>query len=344
MLRNRLGAAVILNAVCLLWPSDAFSQSVESFYKSRPLNLLSASGPGGGYDVYARVMARHLPKHLAGHPSIIVKNMEGAGGLKATNYLANVAERDGSVILATYNTLSLQPLIDATGVQYDPRELNWIGSIGKQQNICTTWKTHSEVKTLEDAMRKEVVVASTGPSNNNSTVPIVLNSLAKTKFKIIYGYTTGTMRLAMESGEVEGICGLAYSTLMASDPAWILEKKVNILTQFAKVKMAALPDVPLASEFIKDPRDRMVYDVLTIPQEMGRPIVAPQRVPVERVAALRAAFNDTMKDPEFLSDAERSQLIVEPLTGQEMNAYIKEIYATPPEVLKRAANLLRNSN
>jgi tripartite-type tricarboxylate transporter receptor subunit TctC len=344
MTRNLLGAASVLGAMCLLCSTQASSQSVEAFYKSRPLTLLSASGAGGGYDVYARVMARHLPKHLAGHPNILVKNMEGAGGLKATNYLANVAERDGSVILATYNTLSLQPLIDSTGIQYDPRELNWIGSIGKQQNICTTWKTHSDVKTLEDAMKREVIVASTGPSNNNSTVPIVLNSLVKTKFKIIYGYTTGSMRLAMESGEVEGICGLAYSTLMASDPAWILEKKVNILAQFAKVKMAALPDVPLASEFINDPKDQMVYDVLTIPQEMGRPIVAPQRVAVERIAALRTAFNDTMKDPDFLSDAKRSQLIVEPLTGEEMSGYIREIYATPPEVLKRAADLIRISN
>jgi tripartite-type tricarboxylate transporter receptor subunit TctC len=185
-------------------PAEA-AQSVEDFYKSKRLTVLIGSGAGGGYDVYARLLMRYMVKYILGHPTAVVQNQAGAAGVHATNLLANKSDRDGSVILATYNNLTIQPLLNAAGIQFDPRTLSWIGSIAKLNNVCITWHT-SPVKTFEQAKEREIVLSSTGVTSNSTAVPHLLNRLTGTKFKVINGYSTSAQRLAVERGEVEGTC------------------------------------------------------------------------------------------------------------------------------------------
>jgi tripartite-type tricarboxylate transporter receptor subunit TctC len=277
--------------------------------------LIIAGGVGGGYDVYARTLSRHYAKHIPGNPTIVAQNMETAGGIQATNHIANRAARDGSVILATYNSLMIQPLFDNNNILFDPRTLSFVGSMGKQTNICVT-RLASPVKTLEQAKEREVTVSSTGALSSVSQLPNLLNRLIGTRFKPIAGYAPTGMHLAMEQGEVEGICGLSYATLKASNPALILEKKINYLAQFGATRPAELPDVPLARDFVREPADQIVFEILAYPQEIGRPVVAPPDVPAERLQALRRAFDATMQDPEYLAEAKKVFQDIDPLTDR----------------------------
>ncbi len=328
-------------AAAVLFVTPAAAQSAADFYKGGKLTLIVASGVGGGYDAYARTFARHFDRHVPGQPAVVVQNMDGASGMIATNHLANRAARDGSVILATYNSLLIQPLFDNNNVQFDVQTMGWIGSIGKQANICMTWHT-SPVKKLEDAKNREMSVSSTGATSSTTQLPNVLNRLVGTKFKPIIGYATNEMYLALERGEVDGLCGLSYSTMKASHGDWVAGKKLNILTQFGSARIADLLDVPLALDFVAKAEDRQVFQMLAYPQEIGRPIVAPPGVPADRLAALRKAFDDTMKDPQFLAESQKVNQDVEPLSGAEVAAKLKQAYATPKEVIAFSADLLTN--
>lgn len=311
------------------------AQSVEDFYKSKRLTVLVGSGAGGGYDIYARLLMRHMVKHIPGHPAVVIQNQDGAAGVHATNLLANKSDRDGSVILATYNNLTIQPLFNAAGIQYDPLTLSWIGSIAKLNNVCITWHT-SSVKTFEQAKERQVILSSTGVTSNSTAVPHLLNKLIGTKFKVINGYSTSAQRLAVERGEAEGMC-LAYSTFKASNLEWIQNKKINLLVQVGLTKHPDIPEVPLATDFLHDQDDKKIMELLNIPQEMGRPMVAPPDVPAERLQALRRAFDATMKDPEYLAESERAHLEVDPITGEEMTEMIQRAYAMPKALIARAA-------
>jgi tripartite-type tricarboxylate transporter receptor subunit TctC len=315
------------------------AQTPEAFYKGKQVRLIIASGSGGGYDAYGRVLARWMPNYVPGKPTFVVQNMDGAGGLKATNYTYAVAPKDGSVFAATYNALTTEPLIGGHGVEYDPLKFNWIGSMGKQQQICTTWNT-SPIKTIEDAMAREVVTSSTGATGNSSTLPKLLNELLGTKFKVINGYGTSEMRLAVERGEVEGICGLSYTTLIASSPDWILNKKINILLQTGNKRHPAMPDVPLAVEKAKTDDGKAILRLYSTPEEIGRPFVAPPGVPDDRVAVLRRAFDATMKDKDFLVEADKAHLEIDPVTGEEMDRILKAAYASPPSVVAKVRDVL----
>ncbi len=209
----------------------AHAQSVASFYKGKDISMYVGSGAGGGYDAYARVFSRHYNNHIPGHPSIIVKNMPGAAGLKAQNYLYNVAPHDGLSLLATFNTVVLEPLYDLDKAKFDPRKMGWIGSIGKQTSTCISWHT-SPVKTLADAQKTQILVGATAPNATPTIFPKLLNQFVGTKFKVVTGYSTKGLRLALERGEIQGICGLAWETHMAATPQWILDKKINFLAQF----------------------------------------------------------------------------------------------------------------
>jgi len=201
----RLSLAII-GFVCVI--SGAAGQGADALYKDKQIRMVVGAGAGGGYDVYARVLARHLDRHIPGAPTIVIQNMPGAAGMLATNWAYNAAPKDGSVIVATYNAILPDPLYGDPAVQFDPLKFEWIGSIGKQQNICVTWHA-SPIKSIDDAMQREVTVASTGASGYSATMPPMLNALLGTKFKVIIGYATTEARLAVERGEAEGICGLS---------------------------------------------------------------------------------------------------------------------------------------
>jgi tripartite-type tricarboxylate transporter receptor subunit TctC len=317
----------------------AHAQTPEAFYKGKQVRLTIASGSGGGYDTYGRVLARWMPNHVPGKPTFVVQNMDGAGGLKATNYTYAVAPKDGTAFTATYNALTIEPLIGGHGVEYDPLKFNWIGSMGKQQQICTTWHT-SPIKTIEDAKTREIVVSSTGATGNSSTLPRLLNELLGTKFKVVNGYGTSEMRLAVERGEAEGVCGLSYTTLLASSPEWILNKKINILLQTGNARHPAMPDVPLAVEKAPTEEGKSILRLYSTPEEVGRPFVAPPGVPMDRVNALRRAFDATMTDKGFLADAEKTHLEIDAVTGEDMQKLLEQAYASPPAVIERVRQVV----
>ena len=311
------------------------------FYKGRSITMLIGSGAGGGYDIYSRVLARHMGRHIPGSPHIIPKNMGGAGSIKATNYLYNAAPRDGSIFAAVFNTLPVQPLIGRKGVKYDATKLNWIGSIGKLQNICTTFHK-SPINTFEKAKTNQVVVAATGASGNAAVYPKLFNRLFKTKFKVVTGYKSSGALLAVTRGEADGICGMGYQTLLASAPEWILENKLNILAQIGLNPHPALPNVPMVLDMVKNKADRDLLTFLMIPQEMGRPYTAAPGLPKARLAALRSAFDATMKDPAFLRDAEKVRMKVEPINAAAMKKLVARLSSMPAATIKNAAKLLKS--
>jgi tripartite-type tricarboxylate transporter receptor subunit TctC len=336
-LAKNAGRAIICGIVLApLASSDARAQSSATLYAGKQIRMVVASGAGGGYDAYARALARYMGKYIPGNPSIIAQNMPGAAGITATNWAYSVAPKDGTVILATYNALLAEPLFDNPAARYDPLKLESIGSISAQQNICATWHS-SPIKTIEQAKAREVTVAATGATGNSATLPNILNKVLGTKFKAIIGYSTTESRLAVERGEVDGVCGLSYSTLKASNPDWVRNNRINILVQTGSRPQTDLASVPVVVDLVADPENKKVIEVLAFAEEMGRPFMMPPGTPKEMVAVIRHAFDATMKDAEFLADAEKTLLEVDPLTGEEMEQKLKRAYATPKALVQKAA-------
>ncbi len=330
----------ILLLAAMASATPAMADPVADFYRTKSITMLVASGVGGGYDTYARVFARHAMKFIPGNPNIIAKNMPAAGGLAAASTLYNNADKDGLSIAAFANVSTLDPLFGNPGARYDPRKFGWIGSIGKLQNVCATWHT-SPVKTIDDAKKREVIVAGAGAASNTAVVPRIVNELLGTRFKIVSGYDpAGGLTMAVESGEAEGICGLSWSTMKASRPDWIAGKKLNVIVQMSMEKLPELSDVPAVLDLVTDPARKRVLELILIRQETGRPLATAPGAPPERLAALRKAFDETMRDPEFLADAERNQMEIEPLTGAQIDAFLEKAYATPPDIVAQAAALL----
>jgi tripartite-type tricarboxylate transporter receptor subunit TctC len=337
----RAVTAVICAAAC--WPAGAPAQTVEEFYRGKSITMLVGSGAGGGYDTYARIFARHMSRHIRGNPAIIAKNMPAAAGLAAASALYTTADKDGSTIAAFTNGAAMEPLFGNTSARYDAQKFNWLGSIGKLQNVCATWH-QSPVKTIEAARAREVIVAAAGATSNTAIVPKALNALIGTKFKVIAGYDTGAgLTLSIERGEAEGICGLSWSTIKASRPHWIRDKLLNIVVQMGLQKLSDLPDVPSALDLVTDPENRPVLELILIRQEAGRPFAAPPGVPADRIAALRSAFAATLDDGEFRADADKAQLEIEPLTASEIETFLATAYGAPRATVQKAAALVEPS-
>jgi tripartite-type tricarboxylate transporter receptor subunit TctC len=327
-----------------LWPPTVSqADTVEEFYRGKQVVLLVASGVGGGYDTYARTFARHVGRHLPGNPVIIPKNLPAAGGLAAANTLYAVSPKDGLTIAALTNGIAMDPLFGNPGARFDALKFNWIGSMGKLQNICATW-FQSPIKSIEAVRTREVTVAAAGPTSNTAIVPNVLNALLGTHFKVVTGYDPGSgMNLAIESREVEGICGLSWSTIRASRPDWIASGKLNVLVQMAVDKLPELAGVPSALDLVSEPDKKRVLELILLRQEMGRPIAAPPGVQAERVAALRRAFDATMTDPEFLADARRFQMEIDPLSANQIGSILATAYGAPAQIVSRASALVEPS-
>jgi len=328
-----MGAGVVF----LTAQGAARAQPAET-YPHKQIRMIIPAGAGGGYDSYARILAKHFEKFVPGHPVFVNQNMPGASGMVGTNWTASVAPKDGSVIAITYNTLLLEPLFGNSAAKYDPRELEWVGSMGKQQQTCATWHT-SPIKTIDQAREREVVVAATGATGNSALMPKQLNTLLGAKFKVVSGYSTSESRLAVERGEVEGICGLSLSTLKASSPEWIQNKRINILIQTGAEPQEGLGHVPLLSSLVKDVNDRQALAVLAFPEETGRPFFMPPGTPKPLVHVMRRAFDATLKDAAFLVDAEKARLELDPVPGAQVEAMIRQVYAMPAPLIRRAQDL-----
>jgi tripartite-type tricarboxylate transporter receptor subunit TctC len=323
--------------------ATTLAQTPEGFFRGRQITFLIGAGAGGGYDAYFRTFARYVVHHIPGAPSIVPKNMPAASGLAAANTLYTSADRDGATIGAFPNNIPMDPLFGNPGARYDPQKLNWLGSIGKLENVCATWIT-SPIKTIAQAREREVIVAAAAATSNSAIMPKVLNALLGTRFKIVAGYDPGSgMTLALESGETEGVCGLSWSTIKAARPHWIKDNKLNVLVQLGLAKLPELPDVPAALDLVTDPVKRQVLELILIRQEIGRPVAAPPGVPAERLETLRRAFDATMKDPEFLAEAEKLQLEIEPLSAQEIDGLLANAFASPKAIVQQAAELIEPS-
>jgi tripartite-type tricarboxylate transporter receptor subunit TctC len=282
-----------------------------------------------------------MPKHIPGNPVIVSRNLPGAGGLIAANTLYNNTPADGLTFAALTNGAAMDPLFGERAARFDAQKLNWIGSIGKLDNICITWQG-SPLTRIDQAKTREVAVSASGAGGNSSIMPRILNQFLGTRFKVIGGYTEGSgTTLALERGEVDGVCGLSYSTLKTMHPDWFRDRKVNVIVQIGLEKQRDLPDVPNALDLISNPDDRRVLELILIRQEMGRPFAMPDGVAPDRVAILRAAFEATLKDPAFLSDAAKLQMEIDPLTGGEIEELLKTAYSAPQPIVQRAAQLVR---
>ena len=330
--------ATLAGLTLALAAARADAQTAEEFYKGRTITLIVGSRAGAGYDVYGRLLARHITRHIPGQPRIVVQNMPGAGGIKAANYLGSIAVRDGSLISDTYSTMPLYPLLDGQGATFDPLKFNWLGSIARAMSACIAWHT-TNFHTLDDAIQREMRVSATGIGGWRVIAPRMLNLLVGTKFHVITGYGPNEDYLAIERGEVHGAC-TTYDTLQATKFEWLSQKKIRFIAQFGAKPEPGLEGATMVRERIKDPQDQKAFALIMSQQEYGRPFAMPPGVPADRVQALRGAFNATMKDPEFRTEAQQAHLWLDSLTAEQMEDLIKVAYSSPPAIIQRAKAIL----
>jgi tripartite-type tricarboxylate transporter receptor subunit TctC len=327
-----VGAAIL---ALLLAAAPATAQSVADFYRGRTITVSVGLSAGGGYDLHARVLAKYFGRHVPGAPAVVVKNVPGAGGLTLVNALYTTLPRDGSELATFERGITLEPLLDSAQARFDPLRLSWIGSTDNDASTCLSWHT-AGVKTMDDLMRQELIVGGTGSTAIANTYPRLLNAVLGTRFRVIPGYPgANDALLAMERGETQGFCSLGFSTLEAIRPGWMAEHKVNIFVQLALKKSSEHPEVPLALDFAKTDADRAAIALIVSPNLFARPFAAPPAVPGDRLEALRKAFEETVSDPDYLAEAKARSLHVELVTGRELDAVLRRIYATPGEIVAR---------
>jgi tripartite-type tricarboxylate transporter receptor subunit TctC len=333
---------VTATAFALLPAALAHAQSPAEFYKGRNVDLYIGYSVGGAYDLYARVLARHLGKHIPGNPTITPKNMEGAGSLRLANWLYNVGPKNGTALGTIGRGTAFDPLLGSKGAQFQADKFTWIGSANNEVSVCVAWKT-SGITKFEDVFERELIVGGTGQAADTDQFPRILNGVLGTKLKIVTGYPGGNeITLAMERGEVQGRCGWSWSSVLSTHKRWIDDKSINVLVQMSLNKHPDLPDVPLVMDFAKSEDQQQIFKLIFARQVMGRPYLAPGGVPKDRADALRNAFARTMQDPEFLADAEKSQLEITPVTGEAIDKLVKDLYQTPKTLAAKAAEFIRH--
>jgi tripartite-type tricarboxylate transporter receptor subunit TctC len=332
MIRN----AIALTLAVLAVSTTARAQSAEEFYRGRNINILVGFSAGGGYDLYARLLGRHIGRHIPGNPAVTVQNMPGAGSLKATQNVYGVAPRDGLTLATVSRGMLSDPLLNAAS--FDPRKLTWLGSITSETSVCATWKT-SQVKTWDDMFQREFSLGSNALGDDTANFALIVRNVFGAKVKLVTGYPGGNdVNLAMERGEVDGRCGWSWSSLK-SQKRWL--PNINLLVQFNLEKNPDLPDVPRALDRAANEEQRQVLRLLIAGQYVGRPFITTPEVPADRKAALRAAFDATMKDPEFLAEAAKTDMEITPISGESIDAFIAELYKTPKDVVEKAAAAIR---
>jgi len=324
-----------------LLAAPAAADPVADFYRGKSLTMIIATSPGGDYDIRARLVARHLGRHIPGEPTIIARNMPGAVGLQAANYLAVQAPRDGTVLHAIMQAMSAYQAMGGSNVEYDTRKLFWIGNTTNSPNVVNSWYT-TGIKTIQDVMERELVVGAPGTNTPSVYYPRIMNALAGTKFKIVTGYPGGNdVDLAMERGEVAGRCGWSWTSVKGLHQSWLDRKEINILYQMGLSKHRDLPDVPLIVDLARTDEERAILRLIFARQVMAWPFLAPPGTPGERVDVLRKAFLQTMQDGDFLAEAGKAGLEITPVAGADIQKLVQQIYATPAGIARRAAELLQ---
>jgi len=314
-------------------PTNA-QDDAAAFYKGKSVRLVVGVGVGSGYDINARLLARHMTKHIPGNPSIVVQNQPGAGSLTMTNQLYAGGPFDGTVIGASFNGLPTTPLLQPTGARFEAIKINWIGSTNRETQVSYVWHT-APIQTFNDIRTTETIIGAQAPGSTQYDYPVLANALFGTKFKVITGYqATPKIHLAMERGEVHGTWA-NWSTLKAIASNWIEEKKIRMFAQWALRKHPELTNVPLILDQAKTEADKQALQLALARLEFGRPFFMPPNVPADRINVIRRAFDATMKDKEFLAEAEKLKIEVDPLTGEQVAALIVDIYKTPAATVER---------
>lgn len=328
-----------LVALVTLAVSASAAHSADPFFKGKTLTIVTSTGAGGTYDTIARAVARHIPKHLAGDPTTIVQNMPGGGHMRATNYLYNVAPKDGTVIATIHNGVPLHQVIDGRGVRFDVAKFNWLGSPGADNSGVIVWRT-SKVKSYEDALKKSAVVGATGSDSWLAMFPRVMNKVLGTKFKVVVGYKSSEeINVAMERGEVEArVFGL--TSIYAHHSDWVREKKIRFLAQVGSKRDPRLADVPLLTEVAKTEEQRQILKLISSPTSLGRPFIAPPALPAKRVATLRKAFDETFADKGFLAEMAKFRIEINYLSGADLEALVKATVNTPKAFVAKAKKLI----
>jgi tripartite-type tricarboxylate transporter receptor subunit TctC len=330
----------------LLACAEARAQTVEEFYRGNVLEIYNGFTVGSGYDAHMRLVARHIGKHIPGHPTVVPLNMEGAGSLKLTNWLYTVAPQDGTVIGVIARGIPFEPLVGIAPpntLLFEATKFTWIGSTTDEVSVCAAWE-RAGIDEFSDLYEKELIVGGVGAGGGPDVFPRILDGVLGAKFRIVSGYPGGAdLLFAMERGEVDGRCGWSWASLIATNQRWLDEGKVKILIQLSR---APHPDltamgVPWIMDLAKTEEDRQLFRMIFARGAVGRPFIAPPNLPADRAAALRQAFEDTMRDPEFLADAHQARLEIVPMTGEEAQQLIAEVYATPRPIVDRARAMLR---
>jgi tripartite-type tricarboxylate transporter receptor subunit TctC len=314
-------------------PASRAADSVQDFYSGRSVNLVIGYSVGGGYDLYARLVGKYLGGYLPGKPSITPQSMPGAGSLKAINYLYSVAPKDGATIGTFGRTMPEEPLLGVA--DFDARKLNWLGSVTSDVSLCITWKS-SPIKTFQDLLTKPSRMGGQGAGSDPDVLASAIKNVFGSKLQLVTGYPgSNETALAMERGEVDGECGISWSTLKVQHPDWVSGKKIHILVQVALEKDPELPNVPLLLDLAPNPEMAKVLKVIALSQAFARPFAAPPGISDDRVAALRQAFERTMRDPAFLAEAKQRGLEVRPVSWQRIDQLLAEVYDTPPDILAK---------
>lgn len=328
-------AAVLSMAV--ITAAIASPLSADAFYNDKTIRIIVGGTAGGGYDTTARLVARHLPHHIGGGAKAIVQNMPGAGTVKAPLYLYNVAPNDSTAIGALNNAVAFAPLLGVPQADFDPTKFNWLGSPSTEIGLAVVWHA-VPVSSVADATQREVIMATSGGGSSAAFYGRILNTVIGTKFKLLSGYSgMGEAFLAMERGETEGFPSALWSSLQATKPEWVTDKKVRILLQYGRMPSPDLPDVPIARDLAKNNEDRMLIDAAMAPLEMGRPFAMAPGAPVEHVQVIRTAMMATFKDSAFIAEAKKQKFDIdaEPKTGDDLLAIVADVYNAPKQVRDR---------
>jgi tripartite-type tricarboxylate transporter receptor subunit TctC len=317
--------------------APALADPIADFYRGKSISLYVSFPPGGGYDIYARLLVPYFTRHIPGNPSIVIKNMEGGSGVKAATYISTITPQDGTSLGLFLDTLTLGKVLGGPG-EFDPVKLTWIGRIVSTATLAMVWHTAS-VQSVEEAKQRTIIIAASVPSNSSSYIPTALNDLIGTKFKIVRGFPgSPPMALAMERGEVEAIGGMSWEAIQLTKPDWLTDKKARGLYTHGAHRLKDLPDVPGLLDLALDDKSRRILGLMGGGPEIGRSIVAEPGIPAERATALRKAFMETMEDAEFVADMHKRNLGVEPLSGEEVQKIVASAAATPKELVEQASH------
>lgn len=328
--------SILFSAAGLLAMSQAMSpaHADTDFYKGKTVTIVTSTGAGGGYDLIARVIARHMPRHIDGQPNMIVQNMPGGGNVLATNFMYNIAPKDGTTIAVINNAIPLHQVLDGRGVRYDVRKFNWLGSTGPKNSVLFVWHT-AGVTSIKDAMTREITVGGTGPASDTAIYPSVMNKVLGTKFKLVLGYKSSSeISIAVERGEVQARIN-NISSLISDQPDWINDKKINFLVQLGAKRDKHLKDVPLLTELAQNNEGRQILSLISAPIALGQPYLAPPDVPAERVALLRKAFAETLTDKAFLAETDKLNFEIDPMSGDEVAEVVNGTVNAPAHIIEK---------